>query len=575
MSFGRTRRWSVTALLAGAVLALGTLVAPAEAVTARTISFRASTSSALAGQPITVAGTVSKAPKGSYVYIQKYNGRYWLITALATTSDTAGSYRYQLTMPNEAGTSAYRAYVPQVGNLGAATSRTIRLTSLRKVSTSLKAASSTVSLGKPAKLIGKVSPFLAGTTVTLERYSGLAWSKLTTKKLSSTGTFAYGFYPKATLSYRFKVPRTGIRAAATSGAVKITVTGGAAAPTITTSSLPGATVGATYFQTLTKTGGSGTWSLLSGKLPAGLALKSASGVITGTPTKVGTSGFKVAFTSSAGPATAKSLSITVLNGPVITTTSLPSGSRGTAYSTTLTKTGEDGTWAVTGGALPAGVTLNADSGAVSGTPTVDGTFPVTFTFTETVSTLAATKSLQLVIADPPDPVITTTTLPDGVKDNPYGPVTLQKTGNAGTWALEEGTLPAGVTLSPAGVLSGTPTATGDFFPTVRFTEANGTTDSQVLLLHVSAEGAPVITATLPTGQVGAPYTGDLNATPGTIGNPWSITFGSLPPGLSLNANTGAITGTPTTAGDFYFIVKYQVFLGANNTKFLSIHVDPA
>lgn len=573
MASGRTRRWSVTAILAGAVLAAGMLVSPAEAVTARTISFRASTSSALAGQPITVAGTVSKAPKGSYVYIQKYNGRYWLITALATTSDTAGSYRYQLTMPNEAGTYAYRAYVPQVGNLGTATSRTIRLTSLRKVSTSLKAASTTVSLGKPAKLTGKVSPFLAGTTVTLERYSGLAWSKLTTKKLSSTGTFTYGFYPKATLSYRFKVPRTGVRAAATSAAVKIAVTGGAAAPTITTTSLPSATVGSTYFETLAKTGGSGTWSLLSGKLPAGLALKAASGVITGTPTAAGSSAFKVAFTSSAGQATAKSLSITVVTGPVITTTSLPAGSRGTAYSTTLTKTGNAGTWAVSAGALPAGITLAADSGVLSGTPSVDGSFPVTFTFTETVSTLVATKSLQLVIADPPDPVITTTTLPDGVVSQAYGPVQLAKTGNTGTWTLTDGTLPTGVTLSSAGVISGTPSVAGDFFPTVTFTEANGTTDSQTLLLHTAVQNAPVISTTsLDDGTVGAAYSDTLVATP-NLGS-WSISFGSLPPGLSLNGFTGAITGTPTTAGDYYFIAKYTRF-GVSNTKFLSIHVDPA
>lgn len=575
MLFRRARHWSVTALVAGAVLLAGTLVSPVEAVTQRTVTFRAGASSALAGEQITVAGKVSKAPTGSYIYIQKFDGRLWLIAALARTSDSVGNYRAQVTLPKEPGTYVYRAYVPQTGSLGAATSSSVRLAALRKVYTSLKAASSTVSLGKPAKLLGKVTPFLAGTTVTLERYNGLAWNTLTTKRLSSTGTFTHTFYPKATLSYRFKVPRTGLRAAATSAGVRITVAGGAASPTITTTSLPNATVGASYYRTLTKTGGSGTWSLLSGKLPSGLALKPVSGVIAGTPTKAGTSGFKVAFTSSAGPATAKTLSISVLTGPVITSTSLPAGSRGTAYSATLTKTGKEGAWTLTGGTLPAGVTLNGSTGALSGTPSVDGTFPVTFTYTENASGLTASKAFQLQIADPPDPVITTAALPDGVVSEAYGPVTLQKTGNSGTWTLSSGTLPAGVTLSSAGVLSGTPNGAGDFFPTVTFTEANGTTDSQTLPLHVSAEGAPVITATVPNGQVGAPYTGDLNATPGTIGNPWSITFGALPPGLSLNANTGAITGTPTTAGDFSFIVKYQVFLGASNTKFLSIHVDPA
>lgn len=575
MVFPRTRRWSVTALVVGAVLATGALVAPAEALTQRTISFRAGTTTALAGTQVTVAGTISKAPKGTYVYVQKFNGDYWQIAALATTADGSGDYRTKITLPKEAGTHAYRAYVPPSSTLSAATSGTVRVTALRKVFTSLKASSATVSLGQKATLQGKVSPFLAGTKITVERYNGLAWKFFATKSLSSTGTFTHAFYPKATMSYRFKVPRTGLRAAATSGVLKITVSGGEAAPVITTTTLPGGQTGASYSQTLTKTGGSGTWSLLSGKLPAGLALKSASGVISGTPTTAGTAGFKVAFTSAAGPATAKSLAITVATGPVITTTSLPAGSRGTAYSATLTKTGKVGTWSLTAGVLPTGITLDPATGALSGTPTQDGSFPVTFTYTENAAGLTTSRSFQLVIADPPDPVITTTWLPEGRRPDGYGPVTLQKTGNSGTWSLTGGTLPTGVTLSAAGVLSGTPTQSGDFFPVVTFTEANGTTDSQNLVLHISAEGSAVITATLASGQVGAGYFGDLSATPGTIGNPWSIVFGSMPPGLSLNASNGNITGTPTTAGDYTFIVRYNPIIGTSNTKPLRIHIDPA
>ncbi len=573
MVFRRARRWPVIGLVLGALLAAGTLVSPAEALTKRTVSFRAGAASALAGTQITVAGTISKAPKGTYVYIQRFNGDYWQIAALASTTDTSGDYRTKLTLPKQAGTSAYRAYVPPSSTLTAATSGTVRLTALRKVYASLKASSTTVSLGKPAKLLGKVSPFLAGTKVTIERYNGIAWTFFTTKSLSSTGTFVHTFYPKATLSYRYKVPRKGLRAAATSAPLRITVSGGAAPPTITTTTLPGAQTGASYFQTLTKTGGSGTWSLVSGSLPAGLALKSVSGVIAGTPTKAGTSGFKVAFTSSAGPATAKSLSITVATGPVITTSSLPAGSRGTAYSATLTKSGKDGSWSLTGGALPAGITLNTTSGVLSGTPTQDGTFPVTFTYTETAAGLATSKGFQLVIADPPDPVITTTSLPEGVVSQAYGPVTLQKTGNSGTWAVTSGALPTGVTLSAGGVLSGTPSQAGNFFPTVTFTEANGTTDSQGLVLHVSAQGAPVLgPATLDDGQVGELYP-PVQLTASVPLGSWSIAWGALPPGLTMDSS-GQISGTPTASGDFQFIVSYVSIFGSN-TKPYWIHVDPA
>lgn len=573
MVFPRTRLWSVTTLLVGAVLAAGTLVAPAEALTQRTISFRAGTTTALAGTQITVAGTISKAPKGTYVYLQKFNGDYWQIAALATTADGSGDYRTKITLPKEAGTHAYRAYVPPSSTLSAATSGTVRLTALRKVATSLKASSSTVSLGTQAKLLGKVSPFLAGTKVTVERYNGFAWKFFTTRSLSSTGTFVHAFYPKATMSYRFKVPRTGVRAAATSAALRVTVTGGAAAPTITTTSLPDGQTGASYFQGLTSTGGSGTWSLLSGALPSGLVLKSVSGVIAGSPKTAGTSGFKVMFTADSGLAAAKAMSITIRVGPVITTTSLPAGSRGTAYSATLQKTGQDGSWTLSAGELPAGVTLNGTTGALTGTPTQDGTFPVTFTFTETASGLTTSKSFQLQIADPPDPVITTTSLPDGVVGTAYSKQ-LAKTGNAGTWTLSQGSLPAGLSLSTGGLISGTPTS-GPVDPefTVTFTEPNGTFDTATYRLHVSPAGAALITPeTIPNGTQGVDYLAQLSTTASGI-KTWSVSGGSLPAGLSLGSGNGRITGTPTTAGTYTFIVKYTVFLSpTTNTKVYTIRI---
>ena len=180
-----------------------------------------------------------------------------------------------------------------------------------------------------------------------------------------------------------------------------------AAPTITTSSLPAGTVGTAYSQSLSASGGTTpySWSVTSGSLPAGLSLGSG-GTISGTPTSAGTSTFTVQV-SGGGTAT-KSLSITVNPASLqVTTSSLPAGTVGTAYSQSLSASG--GTtpysWSVTSGSLPAGLSLGS-GGTISGTPTSAGTS----TFTVQVSGGGtATKSLSVTV-NPETPPPTTETL---------------------------------------------------------------------------------------------------------------------------------------------------------------------
>jgi hypothetical protein len=98
----------------------------------------------------------------------------------------------------------------------------------------------------------------------------------------------------------------------------------AAAVSITTNSLPNATVGAGYSTTLASSGGTSplAWSVSAGSLPAGLSLASATGVISGTPT-ASAPGFTIRLSDGAGASTTKVLSIAVAAAPSITTTSLP------------------------------------------------------------------------------------------------------------------------------------------------------------------------------------------------------------------------------------------------------------
>jgi hypothetical protein len=141
----------------------------------------------------------------------------------------------------------------------------------------------------------------------------------------------------------------------------------------------------------------GSWSVASGHLPAGLKL-SASGVLSGTPTTPGTSTVVVRFVDYVPNTVTRAVTFTVTGGaPVITTTSLPAGTAGTAYAQQLAVAdGRTGTWAVSAGALPAGLTLDA-TGLIEGTPDEAGDFPFTVQFTDAAGNLAS-ATLTLTVS---------------------------------------------------------------------------------------------------------------------------------------------------------------------------------
>jgi hypothetical protein len=125
-----------------------------------------------------------------------------------------------------------------------------------------------------------------------------------------------------------------------------------------------------------------------------------------------------------------------------------------------------------------------------------------------------------------------------------------------TWSLESGALPSGVTLSTAGVLSGTPTSEGSFQFVVK--AVNGSpSDTQTYILTVRqplSVKSPFGPARPPTSEVGIRLAKTFAATGGTGTYTWSIASGALPAGLALNAGSGAISGTPQTSGSFPFSV---------------------
>jgi len=236
-----------------------------------------------------------------------------------------------------------------------------------------------------------------------------------------------------------------------------------------------------------------------------------------------------------------SISVTPLS---ITTTSLPPGSIGQAYSQQVQTIGGIAplTWSISAGTLPPGLNLN-QTGVISGTPIVPAG---TSSFTVRVADAggqADTQAFSIVINLFNAPNITTTTLQGVIVGQSYNQ-TLQANGGIGalTWSVPPGSLPAGLTLSPAGTISGVPTSAGTFNFTVMVRDTLNQSDTKNLSIAVSAPLA-ITTTALPAAKEGEAYAATLESSGGAPPVSWSVDQ-PLPAGLNHNASTGVISGTP-------------------------------
>lgn len=180
---------------------------------------------------------------------------------------------------------------------------------------------------------------------------------------------------------------------------------------------------------------------------------------------------------------------------------------------------------------------------------------------------------------PPDLIITTSSLAGGMVGGSYS-TTLAASGGVTPylWSVAAGNLPPGLMLNTqSGAISGVPSSAGTFPFTAQVSDAQNPPDSATKSLSITINqpaSLNITTTSLPNGRRNKSYSQTVQATGGITPYAWSISAGSLPTGLALNASTGAITGKPTALGTWNFTVRVQDSQSApaTDTQVLSITV---
>ena len=302
-----------------------------------------------------------------------------------------------------------------------------------------------------------------------------------------------------------------------------------------------------YSGSLQVGGGTAPYTWSSSSLPAGLSFGN-NGVLSGDPTSSGSTSVTFTVSDSSTPALTQSVTLPLSIAPSslsITSVKLPSGTDGSTYSATLSAAGGTApyTWSASG--LPAGLSIGGN-GVISGTPTTTGNFSLAITVADSqnpAKTASAILPLSISSTIPPL-TITSSAVAAGTSNRPYS-ATLSATGGNAPYIWSVSGLPTGLSLSGNGVISGSPTATGNFSLAVTVTDSQSParSASASLSLSVTAALAPLtITSTAVAGAISnQPYGATLSATGGAAPYTWSVS--GLPTGLSLNGN-GRHLGNP-------------------------------
>ncbi|MEI6207711.1 MAG: Ig domain-containing protein, partial [Desulfuromonadales bacterium] len=309
-----------------------------------------------------------------------------------------------------------------------------------------------------------------------------------------------------------------------------------------------------------------------------------------TPSATGLTNLQVTVTDSTYPTPQnqnQNLSIRVTSSVTITTGAvLTNAKKGTAI-TPVTLAAKGGTpaysWSIVGGALPSGLALDPASGIISGTPTDKGDFVFTIRVTDSVGNATGPANA------PPNPdkqffihisdtlAVTTGAVPNGAIGLPYFTALTASGGLRNySWAVNTGTLPAGMALDAAsGTITGTPTSKITSSVTFEVTDSDAPAQkaTTAALIFEISDTLSIYDRTLSDGRRNNAYIANVRAQLGTAPYSWSLKSGTLPTGTTFSQNAGVVTisGTPTTGGTFTFELEVNDN-GTNNRPDLR-HAD--
>jgi hypothetical protein len=228
-------------------------------------------------------------------------------------------------------------------------------------------------------------------------------------------------------------------------------------------------------------------------------------------------------------------------------------------------------WSLTSGNLPPGLSLSG-SGLLLGTPTTTGTFSFTVKVVSQTPTQEFTRTYQLVVGAALS--IATSTTPEGTSFVSYT-TTLNAAGGVSpyTWAVVSGSLPTGLSLSSAGVISGMPTTVGTSNFSIRVADAGGATASRGFSIATVQGTLQITTLTLPGGVQGFAYSHQLEASGGPTPFTWSLVGGTLPSGFALTP-AGLLQGNGATLFNGSISVRVTDASGATASRDFTLVIGP-
>ena len=289
--------------------------------------------------------------------------------------------------------------------------------------------------------------------------------------------------------------------------------------------------------------------------PAGIGTltqtSSSTATYTAPPNVAASTTVVITATAVDYPKSSSNLTINIESPPVITTTTLASGSIGASYSAQIIATGgvPPLSWALASGTLPAGLSLGTsknDTVTITGKPTTNGPSTFTVSVTDAAGEVATSQQLSIVISTLA--ITTTSPLPSATFTTPPTPYSEQFTASGGlapyTWSVATGsTLPAGLSLSSSGLLSGSPTVQGNFTFGITVVDSEATPANVTQTFALSIAGPQNLA--LLTGNYAFTFSGN-NSTGAAVTTAGSFVADGNGNITSGEQDTNSIAGTPLT-----------------------------